>query len=231
VPSRELIQPRTWRCLGLDLGKSCDFTALAVLEWTWPPTPTTPAQLPRHQPNYNVMALRRWPLGTQYRDISVWMVRLFQSPPFAQSGDPPPLLAVDETGPGASVYEDLHARMGASGARGYILGVTITCGSQQSFNGGRWRVAKKRLGSVLVTLFENHRIQVADVPERETLIREAQTFSTRISPEGNETMESYRDSEHDDLVLALALCCWAAEGGLAYRRPPDSSGGWTRLRA
>jgi hypothetical protein len=37
------------------------------------------------------------------------------------------------------------------------------------------------------------------------------TCSIRITPEGNETMESWRESEHDDLVLALALACWTAE--------------------
>ena len=72
-------------------------------------------------------------------------------------------------------------------------------------------MAKKQLASVLVTLFTGHRLNIAEVPERAVLLKEAQAFSVKITPEGNETMESWRDSEHDDLVLALALACWAAE--------------------
>ena len=76
---------------------------------------------------------------------------------------------------------------------------------------GRWRVAKKQLASVLVTLFTGQRLHTAEVPERAVLIKEAQAFSVKITPEGNETIESWRVSEHDDLVLALALACWEAE--------------------
>ena len=72
-------------------------------------------------------------------------------------------------------------------------------------------MAKKQLASVLVTLFTGHRLHTAEVPERAVLIKEAQAFSVKITPEGNETFESWREAEHDDLVLSLALACWAAE--------------------
>jgi hypothetical protein len=49
---------------------------------------------------------------------------------------------------------------------------------------------------------------------RACLSREAQNFTVKVTPAGNETFESWRESEHDDLVLALALACWAAEWGI-----------------
>jgi hypothetical protein len=96
---------------------------------------------------------------------------------------------------------------------GHLVAVTITAGAavtQDVATPGRWRVAKKQLASVLVTLFEGQRLDIAPVPERALLIREPQAFTTRITPAGNETFESWRDSEHDDMVLSLALACWAA---------------------
>ena len=38
-----------------------------------------------------------------------------------------------------------------------------------------------------------------------------QTFKRRITPAGNETMASWREADHDDLVLALALAVWWRE--------------------
>jgi hypothetical protein len=39
----------------------------------------------------------------------------------------------------------------------------------------------------------------------------------KISDSGNEQFESWRERDHDDLVLAVALAVWAAEQGLAYQ--------------
>jgi hypothetical protein len=114
----------------------------------------------------------------------------------------------------------LSAALGAVKARGTLCAVTITGGTQVSNVGlGRWRVAKIQLASTLVTLFEGRRLHIAEVPETALLLREAQAFSVKITPAGNETFESWRESDHDDLVLALALACWAAES-IPIRWPP-----------
>jgi hypothetical protein len=164
------------------------------------------------RPDYNVTALKRWTLGTSYVDITRWLTRLFQAPGFLPVHGPPPVLVVDETGVGVAVVEMIREALIRAQVEGHLLAVTITAGSAVTLPApAHWRVAKKALASVLVTLFSNRRLHIADVPERALLIREAEAFSVRITPEGNETFESWRDSEHDDLVLALALACWAAE--------------------
>jgi hypothetical protein len=205
------VKPVTRRVLGLDLGKSVDYTALVVLEWTWP-TPARPSTQPPPRPTYRVTAMKRWPLGTSYVDIARWLVRFYQAPEVEAGEALPPVMVVDETGVGAAVVEMLREKLGRAKVPGGMLAVTITAGSQASLvDSGRWRVAKKELASVLVRLFQERRLRLAELAETAVLLREAQTFSVKITPAGNETFESWREGDHDDLVLALALACWAAE--------------------
>lgn len=211
-------KPVTRRVVGLDLGKAVDFTALVDLEWTWPP----PGGLAVPKPVYNVTALKRWPLGTSYVALAGWLARYFASPAGVNSGGPPPVLVVDETGVGIAVIEMIRERLLAAQFPGGLVCLTITAGSGCSVvDTGRWRVAKKQLASVLVTLFQERRLALAQVPERDVLIREAQTFSVKVTPAGNETFESWRENEHDDLVLALALACWSAENLVWSPWPPE----------
>ncbi len=217
--------PVTRRFLGLDLGKAIDFTALVLLEWTWPPAPEPPPPSAgpvrrARGPVYDVRALRRWPLGTSYMEICDWLVNLYRSfaaGPLGPRPVLPPVLIVDETGVGAAVVEMIAGALRAARVPGGHVAVTITGGaavSQVPGVCGHFRVAKKVLASVLVTLFGGHRLRIAELPETAVLVREAQNFSVRITPAGNETYETWRESEHDDLVLALALACWAAEYGI-----------------
>jgi hypothetical protein len=126
-----------------------------------------------------------------------------------------PVLVVDETGVGTAVVEMILGALRRARVPGGFVAATITGGSAVTQAGeGRFRVAKKELASVLVALFGGHRLRIAPLPETAVLIREAQNFSVKVTPAGNETFESWRESEHDDLVLALALACWAAEWGI-----------------
>ena len=208
------LQPVTRRIIGLDLGKAVDFTALTILDYTWPPalTPLVSGQ-PQvaTRPTYHVPALKRWQLGTSYVDISAWLLKFFMRPDDEPRYGPPPVLVVDETGVGIAVAEMLRQALKGKVPGGMIT-VTITAGSATSITDeGRWRVAKKQLASVLVTLFQSRRLKIAPCPEREVLLKEASEFSVKITAAGNESFESWRESAHDDLVLSLALAAWAAE--------------------
>jgi len=133
--------PVTRRVAGLDLGKVVDHTALCVLDWTWPrpPRPAPPArgQPLAVRPEYNVTALKRWPLGTSYVDITQWMVRLFQGPALRPEAGPPPVLVVDETGVGQPVVEMLRLEMSRGRVEGHLVSVTITAGGGVSLAEGR----------------------------------------------------------------------------------------------
>jgi hypothetical protein len=80
---------------------------------------------------------------------------------------------------------------------------------------GLWRlvghVAKKQLVSVIQVLLGNRPPHVAPQEKAATLMRELATFKANVTEAGNETFESWRERDHDDLVLAVALACWGAE--------------------
>jgi hypothetical protein len=58
------------------------------------------------------------------------------------------------------------------------------------------------------------------------LIKELQNFKVKITAAANEIFEAWREGEHDDLLLAVAIAAWMGErmqggsggaGGIAFR--------------
>src|SRR5262245_43983021 len=96
--------------IGLDLGRTQDFTALAVLE-------RRAVASPGAKPEYALRRLQRFPLGTAYTQIVPAVAALRSKEPLRQA----PLL-VDQTGVGRAVVDML--RQTASG----VIAVTITGG-------------------------------------------------------------------------------------------------------
>jgi hypothetical protein len=213
------VKPR--HVIGLDLGKVSDPSALAMLRW-FPATRQTP------QSAYNVITLKRWALGTPYTEIVDNLVKFYELPELKAS---PPLLVVDATGVGAAVCEMIPQTMTAAKMPGSWCQVSITGGSAVTNVGmGRWNVSKKQLASVVQVVLGNRRLLVApEQPERETLLRELGTFQVKITAAGNESFEAWRESAHDDMVLAVALAVWAAETMPGLWNPPPPLA--RRLRA
>jgi hypothetical protein len=181
---------------GLDLGQASDFSALAVLERA--------GRAGRRV--YAVRHLERFVLGTPYPAICERVVDLFGQPPL--SGRP---LAVDQTGVGRAVVDMLYrARPKAT-----IRPITITAGSAAVPDGAGWHVPKKELVGVLQVLLQSRRLQVArSLPEAAALVRELEAFRVKITAAANETFEAWRERDHDDLVLAVAMACWLGENGM-----------------
>jgi hypothetical protein len=204
--------PRPCFIVGLDLGKLSDFSALALLEWTVPP-----AREKNWHADYAISTLKRWPLGTPYLDIISQVVRFLDGETFKQA-QAHPLLVLDATGVGEAVVEAAVKQMIEARVKGGWCAVTITGGNTITPRGGcRWSVSKKQLVSHLQVVMGSRRLHVApQLPEARTLIRELETFQVKITDAGNESFESWRERDHDDLVLAVALAVWAAEHGLLY---------------
>lgn len=221
-------------CLGLDLGQSSDSSALAIIEtpywideeaherivtqregWVSPSTLThwQREQLYArnfHQGSYGLptLALRhlqRWPLRTPYPEIVADVATLLQRPPLNPGRT---VLVVDKTGVGAPVVDLLRQ----AGCR--PLAVTITAGTnvQRDPLTYEFHVPKRDLVSTVAVLLEQKRLQIAEsLPEASTLTAELQNFRRKVTPVGNDTYAAWRESQHDDLVLATAMAAWYRE--------------------
>jgi hypothetical protein len=192
--------------LGLDLGQTQDFTALAVLE-----RPATAVrQADSAPPEYALRHLQRFPLGTPYTEIVPAVARLTSTHPLSGSA-----LIVDQTGVGRAVVDMLRQ------AAGWVVPITITGGHAVSrTEDGSYHVPKKELVTGLQVVMQARRLQIARrLPDAALLIRELQNFQVKITAAAHETFGVWRDGQHDDLVLAVALACWWGE-----RHPPAYEG-------
>ncbi len=184
---------------GLDLGKVQDYSALAVAEQAEA----------NGRRAYHVRHLHRWPLGTPYtadqgRGGIVGDVRqmLRQAPGRA-------VLVLDATGcgrPVADAFESCRPRATT------LAPVVITGGHKASRSGGYLHVPKKELVGAVAVCLESRRLHIAPgLRLAAVLSRELQTFKVKLTAAGNETFATWRERDHDDLVLATALALWYGE--------------------
>ena len=87
-------------CIGLDLGKSSDFSALVVVEVDEVHDDESGRWLRRH----GVRHLRRWPLHTPYPQVVAEVTALLRQSPLRDAA-----LVVDQTGVGAAVVDLFRA--------------------------------------------------------------------------------------------------------------------------
>ena len=213
--------------IGLDLGQLQDYSALAVVrEIAAPapaPVPTTlfhPADLGAPSlrllngqratavaerdelPALCVTYLHRWPLGTKYAKIVEAMGAFLAS---ELAGDRPQL-TIDGTGVGVAVLEMFDAA-----GIGYEA-VSIHGGQATTREGRLWRVAKKTLVGALQVPLQDKRLTIEPptMPFAAELRAEMGSFTYKITAAANETYAAWREADHDDLVLALAIACWRA---------------------
>ncbi len=208
--------------LALDLGQVQDYAALALLQAEEVPDESAPPPRegrPDDRPlvrRYSARHLHRWQLGTKYGQIVKDVEALLTDPPQPAAPHGPLVLAgcdlvIDQTGVGAAVVE----RFEEAGLPCTIRPALITAGHQESFADGHWNVPKKHLVGVLQVLLQGRRLLVGKgLPLAETLAKELTTFKVKVSVQtGNESFEAWRERDHDDLVLAVALAAWWAEKG------------------
>ncbi|MDP9470154.1 MAG: hypothetical protein M3Q71_05715 [Chloroflexota bacterium] len=130
-------------------------------------------------------------------------------PLIQRTPDPPlPLLMVDATGVGRPVLDMVRQ----AGMPAEIRGATITGGDAVTTEGWDVRVPKRDLVSAVLRLLQEGRLKWGvRLPLRAELEAELRTFRARITPAAHEVYGAWREGEHDDLVLALALACWGLE--------------------
>jgi hypothetical protein len=188
--------------IGLDLGQSADFTALAIIECVRTITDGTDEIT-----NLNVIHLQRWQLRTSYPAIVADVVKMINGLKEYQSPDYKPVLAIDATGVGAPVI-DLFKRENINAE---LRPIQIIGGANISEEFGITRVPKRDLVSVVQVGLQNKTLKIASqLPEAEILSKELQTFQVKITDAANDVYGAWREGTHDDLVLAVALALWTA---------------------
>jgi hypothetical protein len=202
--------PRPDFVLGLDLGQQQDYSALVVMERSWRHVEGDTSRLVS---SFDLRFLKRWPLGTKYTAIIDEIGELVERKPLDH-----PLLGVDGTGVGRPVVEMFQR----AGMRAVVKPVLITSGHEVLLDDEGWyHVPKKELVSALQVLLQARRLQIADVPEREVLVKELGTFKVKVTINANETFEAWRERDKDDMVLATTIAAWlGARAGLPWRNPP-----------
>jgi hypothetical protein len=161
--------------------------------------------------------LERYPLKMPYTTVADSVRDLLYGPLFTADeydpqhhriAKPEVQLIVDKTGVGVAVTDLLKER------RFNYVGVTITslaqkvnCVSMNTYN-----VPKMDLVAALEVPFHKGTLKVAEGLElwsvlREELLNFRRKQNTRTA---HTSYEHWRESDHDDLVLAAALACWKA---------------------
>jgi hypothetical protein len=193
--------------VGLDLGQSNHFTALAVLERPLVHPYDPPEQ---RRPAYALRHLRRFPLGCPYPELTQEVARLLRAPELKGCA-----LGVDQTGVGQAQVS-LLAEKQCGQVFCFFYPITITAGQIATIGGdGSLQVPKKDLIGLLQLLLQTRRLHVArQLPDAAVLVQELENFRMRVPLARPEVLESWREGQHDDLVLALALAAWLGEQAL-----------------
>lgn len=215
--------------LGLDLGQVSDFSALCTAIERPQSGAERAAQLaearavggtsvPPPECHYDVPRLVRWPLGTPYPSVVEQVARYAID---TRKRLPGALIAliIDGTGVGRGIVDMFALDPRFRRLAIVMVAVSITGGNATTL--GRrddgideWHVPKKELVSAAQLLLQTRRLHVAsNLTEATTLTHELRHFKMKISTSANMQYESWREGDHDDLVLASALASWSLVRG------------------
>lgn len=189
--------------VGLDLGQAADFTALSAVEVMNERIDNDSQGRPQFDMYCDVRHLQRFELNTGYPEIVRRASLMMNTPQLTGKS----ILVPDATGVGRPVVDLLRAE------KLRLMPITITFGGKAVFDvdTGYWNVPKRELVSNLQILFGNHRLRFANgLQDKDTVIKELMNFRIKITGKANDTYEAWREGDHDDLVLSVAMACWYA---------------------
>jgi hypothetical protein len=195
---------RTDHRLGLDLGQSADPSALTVTRRRVPVYESSVTGEVEHTdpPQYAVVWIQRFDLGTPYRDVVRRTAAVRNAP---ETGRRPPLV-MDATGVGAPVTEMFKEE----GLR--PVEILFTSGDSVSRDGQTYRVPKKDLATTVQRLLQSGQIKIVeDLELAPALVEEMKRFRVKYTEAGNARFEHAQESDTDDVLLSLACALWHAE--------------------
>ncbi len=145
--------------------------------------------------------LERIPLGTPYPRVLDRCQAWLKHPELVEEA----VFLLDYTGVGHPVYDFARDRGLAP------IGINIHGGRELVPTPQGYNVSKRDLVSILLLMFESGRLELSDKDPFTPVVRqELINFRMKISTKAKISYEAWREGEHDDLVLALAIACWYA---------------------
>jgi hypothetical protein len=196
--------------VGVDLGKSVDSTAIAILHHTVKGLGTgTPNHINKtwrqdSVQRFDLVHLQRLPLGMNYVSQAHAIGEILKREPLRCANAK---LVVDQSGVGVGVVDLMESH----GLRPIRL--QITAGSEETQEGMIHRVAKTILISRLEAAMHSGELHVAaDLREADALRDELKDFQRHVTASGANTW-SAREGKHDDIVLAVSYGIWWATSG------------------
>ena len=200
--------------LAVDVGQSNDYTAVIILrssrtaEWIG----AFPDDKRVHQRQHDLVHAERFrqiPYPDQIRRVRE-RFQLLKEHARLEHGDVPVSLVVDATGVGKPIL-DVFREAGMN-----PHGIVITGGENVSRSQNLTRVPKRELATTLQVALQAKRLRIAEgLPLADTLLQEFRGFRVKVSVSGHASfgndVGSWREADHDDLVLATALGVWTLE--------------------
>jgi len=210
---------RTDSIVGVDLGQTTDFSAVAIIQQTEKPGDWNAATFAREiEVRRDVNHLEKMALGTPYPDVVARLCAIIRSKALENTNR---YLVVDTSGVGRPVV-DLLERQNLPCR---ILRVTMTGGAGETMSKGEYRVPKRDLVTGLALKLQCGELRIANgLKEGVALVRELAAMRVTMTSAGREKFGA-KSGEHDDLVMAASLGVWALEK--VSRRVP---GVWGRQR-
>jgi len=188
--------------VGVDLGQARDYTAIAIVQRVTQSVVPTVGEV--HTTTlYHLRHLERVELGTRYPAVITHVAGLLSRSPLSEESP----LVVDRTGVGIAVVDMFNA----AGLRPEA--VTIHGGDTVVREHRHHRVPKRELVSTLNAIHQSGRLQTAaGLTFWPTLVHELVNFKLKLNiATGHDSYEAWRESDHDDLVFAVAMAIWFAE--------------------
>lgn len=195
--------------VGVDPGQAQDPTAISAVQRSTIEAEerrlVRGAEHKRKLERLDVTHCERMPLHTSYPAVIDRVAEVCAVARDATGEEP--LVLLDLTGVGRPVRDMMRPRFKR------LLPVTITAGHSTTFDqaNGEWHVPKRVLVSCVAIALQQRALKISrGIQDAPVLVRELENFKAKITKSGHETFEAWRDGDHDDLVLAMALCVWWA---------------------
>jgi len=197
-------EPMRVSLVGYDPASLSDWSAISVIQ-------TDLAQSGSR--SHCLTHLERFPMGTSYPDqvarVKELMVEL------QKAGDT--WLVIDSTGLGRPILDYLR---NSGFPKQNVLGISITGGTAIGRDQCGYTIPKRDLVSNAVVVLQSGKLKIAEnLPLLSEMVQEMMNFKIKVSPRGHDSYEAWRESDHDDLVLATCLALWCGENVRERQKP------------